>query len=369
MAAAVVDRREPRAVARLAHPGQLDQPDHPVPVAGPLAPAAPASRRRPPAGRSARARPGRGCGSRRPRPRRRRRAPAARSRRRSRPRCRAPPAAGPAPSAGARSRHSSSRARDGRGGPDRPLPLDADAGPVPVPGRHLAAAPRAAAAPASRPAPGPAPASRTAGAGTATPRAPAVPVTFCSRIAGISESSTSPVRGTRTPGCRRCTSASSRVPRHEAVQRVPGAEQVRHRLDRPVRARAPGGRVHLVPAGLPQRQRGRTGRGQRGPPEHPVGDAVGPVAAAADQRPQRAAAGPPAGRRRQHGRWRVCRERERGHASEENRTAPSPSRHAGPDPGPGPQLVAGAQHDPVAEHRVLDTQPGPTTHRGRPPTG
>ena len=93
------------------------------------------------------------------------------------------------------------------------------------------------------------------------------PVTFCSRMAGTSDSRTAPVRGIRTPGARRASSRDERV----AGRDRPPASTVERRawpgtsVERPFGARAPGLDAQLV-ADVDERDRGRPVARPRRPP-------------------------------------------------------------------------------------------------------
>ena len=171
--------------------------------------AARASRRRPRlSGRSARRRPARRGGSRRPTRRRGRRARAGGPRRTSTPRSPAATAAAGRPPPRSTVRVRSSAADRSVAADDRAGPVRADAGTVPGPRGHPAPALRRRHHPqAGR--------CRT-GSGLAVrdesrrhDRRASCPVTFCSSTLGTSASGTRLVRGTRQPRCRRHTSRSN----------------------------------------------------------------------------------------------------------------------------------------------------------------
>ncbi len=109
-------------------------------------------------------------------------------------------------------------------------------------------------------------------------------VTFCSRIDGISDSSTSPVRSSRSPGSRWWVSASSRCRGTKADGSSAAAEQFGETVEEPVRAGAPRLAPYgVVDAGHPERAGAH--RGQAGAPRGAVrGRAERRVAGAAAQR-------------------------------------------------------------------------------------
>ena len=190
-----------------------------------------------------------------------------------------------------RSAHSSRRRATVGRGADRALPLEVDAEAVPVPGRDVEQHPRPAAARAVRAA-ARAPACRTGTAAARHARRASTPVTFCSRTAGHER--VQHQAGARSAACpgrgAAARAAPARAETSSAGPVVALAEQVRHALEQPRRARRPTRWRAPAPSWTVSAQRAVAVRASSRPARTPVASQpVGRIAGAAAQRQQRRA--------------------------------------------------------------------------------
>ena len=147
-----------------------------------------------------------------------------------------------------------------RADPRRLRPPPVDSGLVPVPRRQVPASARPSGNTRMPAGAGPGAGSPCRVTSRRQAAAASRPITFCSSTAGISASSTRPVRGTRSPTSRRMRVAQQRVPGVERLGVVAAAEQRRQPGDELGRARPPGVSGDLVGMGLGDPVGDRSGR-------------------------------------------------------------------------------------------------------------